>query len=127
MSSPSYTSDKLQPCNISVFALLKARYRKQVDRLERGGVNTIGKEYFTSLYSPVRETAFTPKKIKARFATSSLFPLNLDRVLRSMLTPPAKGRALSVRRRTINTCNASISGGSYVAVTPDYLIGCLCA
>src|SRR6266487_3187357 len=40
---PSHTSYKLQPYNVAVFALLKAAYRKQVDRLEQGGVNTIGK------------------------------------------------------------------------------------
>jgi hypothetical protein len=40
---PSYTSHKLQPCDVVVFAPLKAAYRDQVDRLERGGVNTISK------------------------------------------------------------------------------------
>lgn len=39
----SYTSYKLRPSNMSVFALLKAAYREQVKRLEPGGVNTIGK------------------------------------------------------------------------------------
>jgi hypothetical protein len=52
---PSHTSYKLQPCNISVFAPLKSAYRDQVEILERGGVNTIGKQHFTSLYSPARE------------------------------------------------------------------------
>jgi hypothetical protein len=70
-----------------VFAPLKAAYRDQVNRLEQGGVNTIGKEHFTSLYSPARERAFTPKNIKAGFAASGLFPFNLDRVLRSMPAP----------------------------------------
>ncbi|KAH8204826.1 hypothetical protein TruAng_001015 [Truncatella angustata] len=59
---PSHTSHKLQPCDVSVFAPLKAANRDQVDRLEQGGVNTIGKEHFTSLYSPARKRAFTPKK-----------------------------------------------------------------
>jgi hypothetical protein len=72
-----------------VFASLKTAYREQVDRLERGGVNTIGKQYFTPLYSPARERAFTPKNIKASFATSGLFSFNLDRVLRDMPKPPA--------------------------------------
>jgi hypothetical protein len=84
---PSHTTHKLQPCDVTVFASLKARYRDQVDRLERGGVITIGKEHFTCLYSPAREAAFTPKNIKAGFAASGLFPFNPDRVLRSMPTP----------------------------------------
>ncbi len=60
---PSRTFHKLQPCDVAVFASLKVAYREQVDRLERGGVNTIGKQHFTSLFSPARERAFTPKNI----------------------------------------------------------------
>jgi hypothetical protein len=86
---PSHTSHKLQPCDIAVFAPLKAAYREQAERLERGGVNTIGKEHFTSLYSPAREKAFTPKNIIAGFAASGLFPFNPDRELRSMPKPLA--------------------------------------
>jgi REP element-mobilizing transposase RayT len=62
-------------------------YREQVERLERGGINTIGKEHFTSLFSPARAKAFTAKNIKAGFAASGLFPFNPDRVLDSMPRP----------------------------------------
>jgi hypothetical protein len=86
---PSHTSHKLQPCDVAVFSPLKAAYREQVERLERGGVNTIGKEHFTPLYSPAREKAFTSKNIIAGFAASGLFPFNPDRVLRSMPKPLA--------------------------------------
>ncbi|KFY89000.1 hypothetical protein V500_06013, partial [Pseudogymnoascus sp. VKM F-4518 (FW-2643)] len=78
------------PCDVAVFAPLKDAYREQVDRLERGGVNTIGKQHFTSLYSPARVRAFTPKNIKAGFAASGLLPFNPDRVLRHMPKPPAE-------------------------------------
>jgi hypothetical protein len=84
---PSHTSHKLQPCDVAVFAPLKAAYREQAERLERGGVNTIGKEHFTFLYSPAREKVFTPKNIIAGFAASGLFPFNPERVLRSMPKP----------------------------------------
>jgi hypothetical protein len=87
---PFYTSYKLQPCNVVTFTPLKAAYRDQVDRLEQGGVNTIGKEHFTSLYSLVRERAFTLKNIKAGFAASGLFLFNANRVLRSMPAPLAE-------------------------------------
>lgn len=86
---PSYTSHKLQPCDVAVFAPMKAAYREQAERLERGGVNTIGKKHFTSLSSPAREKAFTPKNIIAGFAASGLFPFNPDRVLRSIPKPHA--------------------------------------
>jgi hypothetical protein len=87
---PSHTSHKLQPYDVAVFAPLKTAYREQVERLERGGVNTIGKEHFTSLYSPARERAFTPKNIKAGFAASGLFPFNPERVLRTVPKPTAE-------------------------------------
>ena len=62
-------------------------------------MNTIGKEHFTSLFSPARERAFTPKNIKAGFAASGLFPFNPDRVLRSMPNPaePAISRAAEAK------------------------------
>jgi hypothetical protein len=87
---PSHTSHKLQPYNIAVFIPLKAAYRDQIDRLKQGDINTIDKEHFTSLYSPARERAFTPKNIKAGFAASGLFPFNPDRVLRSITVPSAE-------------------------------------
>ena len=93
---PSHTSYKLQPCDVAVFAPLKASYRDQVDRLERGGVNTIGKEHFTALYSPSRQVAFTPKNIKAGYAACGLFPFNPERVLRSMPTPADEQATASV-------------------------------
>ncbi len=52
-------------------------------------MNTIGKQHFTFLFSPIRERAFTLKNIKAGFAASGLFLFNLDRVFRDMPKPPA--------------------------------------
>jgi len=101
---PSHTSYKLQPCNVAVFASLKVAYCEQVDRLERGGVNTIGKQHFTSLFSPAREKAFTPKNIKAGFAASGLFPFNPDRVLRHMLKPPADLNVLKANEVKVGSC-----------------------
>jgi len=72
-----------------VFILLKAAYREQVDRLKRRGVNIIGKEHFTILYSPARERAFTFKNIKAGFAVSGLVPFHPKKVIRDMFKPPA--------------------------------------
>lgn len=84
---PSHTSHKLQPCDISVFGPLKAAYREYVERLERGGVNKVGKEHFTSLYSPAREKAFTKRNILAGWSKAGLFPFNPNRVLRDMSSP----------------------------------------
>jgi hypothetical protein len=73
-----------------VFAPLKAAYRDEADRLCRGGANTVGKQYFTSLYSPARERAFTKRNIRAAWAAYGLFPFNPDRVLRVTPKPPAQ-------------------------------------
>lgn len=48
-----------------MFGPLKAAYRDQVERFCRGGVNTIGKQHFTYLYSSAREKTLTKKIILA--------------------------------------------------------------
>jgi hypothetical protein len=77
---PSHTSHKLQPCDLAVFAPLKSAYRDNVERLERGGVNTIGKEHFVYLYRPARERAFTRRNILAGWSKAGLIPFNPHRV-----------------------------------------------
>jgi hypothetical protein len=84
---PSHTSHKLQPCDVAVFAPLKTAYRDAVERLERGGVNTIGKQHFISLYSRAREAAFTRRNILAGWSKGGLIPLNPQRVLKDMERP----------------------------------------
>jgi hypothetical protein len=101
---PSHTSYKLQPCDVAVFALLKAAYCEQVDRLEQGGINTISKQHFTSLFSPARKRAFMPKNIKAGFAASSLFLFNPDRVLRDIPKPPVEPAIPRVDKIKIGSC-----------------------
>ena len=85
---PSHTSHKLQPCDVGVFAPLKTAYRDQVERLNRGGIDTVGKEDFTSLYDPARTKAFTRRNITAAWSASGLFPFNPQRVLRDTPKPP---------------------------------------
>jgi hypothetical protein len=85
---PSHTSHKLQPCDVAAFGPLKAAYRDQVERMERGGVGTIGKQHFTYLYSPARERALTKRDILAAWRGSGLFPFNPDRVLADTPNPP---------------------------------------
>jgi hypothetical protein len=101
---PSHTSHKLQPCDVAVFAPLKAAYRDQVEILERGGVNMIGKQHFTSLYSPAREKAFTVKNIKAGFAATGLLPFNPNRVLRGIPKPALEITIPKANEATIEPC-----------------------
>ena len=69
---------------------MKAAYRDEVERLNRGGVDQIGKEHFTSLYKPARDKAFKKRNILAGWAATGLFPLNPERVLRGIQKPPPK-------------------------------------
>lgn len=87
---PSHTSHKLQPCDVGPFAPLKAAYRDQVERLNRGGVDIVGKEHFTYLYSPARDRAMTQRNIRAGWSATGLFPFNPDRVLKDIPKPPAR-------------------------------------
>jgi hypothetical protein len=87
---PSHTSHKLQPCDVGPFAPLKTAYREQVERLNRGGVDTVGKEHFTYLYSPARDRALTQRNIRAGWSATGLFPFNPERVLKDVPEPQAK-------------------------------------
>jgi hypothetical protein len=87
---PSHTSHKLQPCDVGPFAPLKTAYRDQVERLNRGGIENIGKEHFTALYKPARDSALTKRNIQAGWAATGLFPFNPERVFRNTPKPLAQ-------------------------------------
>ena len=102
---PSYTSHKLQPCDVSVFARLKEVYRDEAERLFHGGANTFGKQHFTSLYSHARDKAFTKRNIMAGWAACSLFPFNPDRVLRVTPKPPDQATIARADEIEVATCH----------------------
>jgi hypothetical protein len=115
---PSHTSHKLQPCDIAVFSPLKVAYRDNVERMERGGVNTIGKQHFTALYSPAREVSFTRRNVLAGWSKGGLFPFDPQRVLREMEKPPnptqpptavAGESTLSVQHVTAPLCTTPLT------------------
>jgi DDE superfamily endonuclease len=87
---PSHTSHKLHLCDVGVFAPLRTAYRDEVERLYRGGLDTVGKEHFTSLNKPARKRASTKRNIMAGWAATGLFPFNPERVLRHTPKPPAE-------------------------------------
>jgi hypothetical protein len=91
---PSHTSHKLQPCDVGPFGPLKTAYRDQVERLNRGGIDTVGKEDFTYLYSPARDRTLTDRNIRAGWAANGLFPFNPARVLNHVSRPMAEAVAL---------------------------------
>jgi hypothetical protein len=50
-------------------------------------VDIVGKEHFTSLYSPARDKALSKRNILAGWAATDLFPFNPDRVFRHTPRP----------------------------------------
>lgn len=105
---PSHTSHKLQPCDVGVFAPLKAAYRDKADRMLRGGATAIGKQHFTSLYSLAREKAFTERNITAAWAACGLFPFNPERVLRVTPKPPAQASSLRADGTEVGSCHQEV-------------------
>lgn len=84
---PSHTSHKLQPCDVSVFGLLKTAYREQIEHLERRGSNTVNKEHFVLLYRKARDVALTTRNFRSGWSKAGLFPFNPSRVLDGMSAP----------------------------------------
>jgi hypothetical protein len=100
----SHTSHKLQPCDVGVFELLETAYCKQVERMEQGGVNTVGKQHFTYMYSPARVSLLTKRNIIAAWRGSGLFPFNSERVLVHVLKPSTKLRILNANELRFESC-----------------------
>lgn len=57
---PLYTSHKLHPCDVGVFGPFKTAYRDQVEKLYRGGADTIGKGHVMQPYDEARTQAMKP-------------------------------------------------------------------
>jgi hypothetical protein len=104
---PSHTSHKLQPCDVALFAPLKAAYRDKVDRLERGGVGIIGKQHFTYLYGPARERAFTEKNVLAGWRASGLYVFDPNKVFAGIPKPVAELTVLIIKTSEIELCSQS--------------------
>jgi hypothetical protein len=87
-----------------VFGPLKAAYRDQVERLERGYIGAIGKEHFTYLYSPARNQALTSRNIRAGWVKAGLFPFNPDKVLSDIPKPLADLIAPKTTEVKVGSC-----------------------
>lgn len=101
-----------------MFAPLKVAYRDNVERLERGGVNTISKQHFTSPYSPAREAAFTKRNILAGWSKGGLSPFNLQRVLHDIQKPFAALSEAAGVSSIAASCEHPVVAPTSVPVTP---------
>lgn len=75
-----------QPCDVSLFAVLKWLYGQQIQGFVRKGVTYIDKEDFLQAYFIVRTKATTTANIHSGFAATRLVPHNLERVLSKLST-----------------------------------------
>ncbi|OCK76245.1 DDE-domain-containing protein [Lepidopterella palustris CBS 459.81] len=115
---PSHTSHKLQPCDVGVFAPLKTAHRDQVERLNQGGIDRVGKEHFTSLYKPAWDRAITKRNIIAGWAATSLFPFNPERVLRGIQKPPATLTIPKTNNKAVRSSPQEVLQTPVTPVTP---------
>jgi hypothetical protein len=105
-----------------VFALLKSAYCDNVERIERVGVNAIGKQHFTALYSPVRELSFTRRNILIGWSKSGLFPFDPQRVLRDIEKPTNTTQPLTADaanfRFSVQHVTAALCANPLTPITP---------
>jgi hypothetical protein len=118
---PSHTSHKIQPCDVGPFAPLKAAYRDQVERLNRGGVDTVGKEHFTSLYKPAREKALSRRNIMAGWSATGLYPYNPKRVLDSLPKSTANSTATETYSLAVSSSQEEIPQTPVTPVSAEAL------
>ena len=86
----------------------RQHYRDQVDRLERGGVNTIGKEHFTSLIQPCQGNRVHAEEYQGRLRCEWFIPLN-PRSSTQRYADPAPRAELAIPRADevrVGSCSA---------------------
>ena len=82
---PSHTSPKLRPCDVGDFEPPETAYREQVEQLDRGGANTVGKQHFKHCSTAGLVTSLSRSlDIKSGWSKTGLYPLNPDVVLRDI-------------------------------------------
>jgi hypothetical protein len=96
---PPHSSHLLQPCDVSLFAVLKRLYGQQIQGYVRKGVTHIDKQDFLQAYFTARTEAATIANIQSGFAATGLVPHNPERVLSKLSTqlktptPPSSSHA----------------------------------
>ena len=84
---PSYSTHRLQPLNISLFAPLANFYTQGLNHLLSNslGMVSMSKRAFWSVFWPVWQRAFTPENIASGFKKTGIFPYNPQIVLNKII------------------------------------------
>lgn len=89
---PAHSSHITQPCDLSCFSVLKRAYRRHIGNLAfLTDSSPIGKRNFLRCYHQARIEAFTYKTIRSGWLATGLWPVNINKPLRSaLLLQPAE-------------------------------------
>jgi hypothetical protein len=83
---PPHSSHLLQPCDVSLFAVLKRQYGQQIQGYIRRGTHHIDKQDFLQAYLIARTEAATTANIQSSFAATGLVLHDPERVLSKLCT-----------------------------------------
>jgi hypothetical protein len=96
---PPHSLHLLQPCDVSLFTVLKRQYSQQIQDYVHRGVNHIDKQDFLQAYFIAHTEATSTANIQSGFAATGLVPYNPERVLSKLHTqlktptPPSSSHA----------------------------------
>jgi hypothetical protein len=82
LSLPPRSTYLLQPLDLSVFSVVKLKYRNQIrDLASLDDAAPIKKERFISYYHQAREEGFSPRVIRAGWKAAGLVPFDPNKVV----------------------------------------------
>jgi hypothetical protein len=84
---PPHTSHITQPLDIACFSPLKTAITSEIDAIFRNSVRRLLKVEWTSAYIRARARCFRPSTIESAFRKSSIYPLDPEIILSTLLTP----------------------------------------
>jgi hypothetical protein len=105
---PPHSSHLLQPLDVGVFAVLKRLYGRAVKNQMRCGVNHIDKDDFLTMYSEIRNKAYSIQNIKSGFIGTGISPFNPEHMLSK----------LNVQLRTPTPPSTAHSSANWSPKTP---------
>jgi hypothetical protein len=75
---PLHSTYRLQPLDVGLFQPLSTAYSAELDNLtaKSGGIVSMKKRMFWSIFKPAWEASFTPKNIVNAFAKCGIWPIN---------------------------------------------------
>ncbi|KAF2687501.1 DDE-domain-containing protein [Lentithecium fluviatile CBS 122367] len=99
---PPHSSHVLQPLDVSVFSVVKSKYRNQIrDLASLDDAAPVKKERFISYYHAAREDGMNERVIRAGWKGTGLVPYCPGRVVESSQQSIQKLEGLSRRTRTV--------------------------